>query len=174
MDFAAKPGGNVRPVKDSYAVRLHLMQMMDQGCFRKGSLAGYGVDERDPTADRRLIEFCFSLPHEQLLKDGVTRPLARTALLDRLPNTIINSAPRGLQGAGWYEILSQDEVAEHVELAAASPEASSILNVERLREMVRNWPTKNWNDDHVVEEYRRGLTIAIAAAHFVRTMRSEV
>jgi asparagine synthase (glutamine-hydrolysing) len=173
IDNSVKPGRDTRPQRDSYAVRLHLLKLTDLGCYRKGSLAAYGIDERDPTADRRLIEFCFSLPHEKLLKDGITRPLSRTALSDRLPAEILNHPPRGLQGAGWYEILRKEEVAEHIARMDLCPLVRSVLNIARLREMVENWPTKDWNEDWVVQEYRQGVAMAVSIAHFVRISSGE-
>jgi hypothetical protein len=55
------------------------------GITRKGTLADGGIDVRDPTADRRLIEFCLSVPTEQFFRNGVPRALARAALADRVP-----------------------------------------------------------------------------------------
>jgi asparagine synthase (glutamine-hydrolysing) len=171
IDNRVRPGRDGRPQRDSYAVRLELLKLIDLGCYRKGSLAGYGIDERDPTADRRLIEFCLSLPHNQLLKNGITRPLARAALADRLPRLIANGAPRGLQGAGWYEILHRDEVADHIE--SMGPIAQSILNVPRLRDLVDRWPTGNWNDDWVVQDYRQSVATAVSIADFIRSVAGD-
>ena len=100
IDNSVNPGRDTLPPKDSYALRLQLLQSMDPGVARKAALAGWGIEERDPTADRRLIEFCLSLPHDQLLKNGVARPLAKRALADRLPPLILDGAPRGYQGGG--------------------------------------------------------------------------
>jgi asparagine synthase (glutamine-hydrolysing) len=169
VDATDKPGRDGRPARNSYQVRYQLMRDWDQGYARKGSLGGWGIDERDPLADRRLIEFCLSLPHDQLLKNGVTRPLARAALADRLPSSL-QGAPRGLQGAGWYESLKRDEMAAHVARIGDCSLSSSILDVDRLQHMIDHWPQGSWNDHLVVQEYRQGLAMAVAAGHFIRTM----
>ena len=36
------------------------------GNYNKGTLAGWGIDVRDPTADRRLVEFCLTVPLETI------------------------------------------------------------------------------------------------------------
>jgi asparagine synthase (glutamine-hydrolysing) len=172
IDNSHNPGRDTVPPRDSYAMRRTLLQSVDPGTHRKGSLAGFGIDERDPTADRQLIEFCLSLPPDQLLKDGVTRPLARRALADRLPGAILNDGPRGYQMPDWNEALRLEEVRKQVELVAASPTAASIIDVGRLRQMVDDWPTGDWNSPRVVMEYRFRFLIALSVAHFIRSFEA--
>ena len=82
------------------------MRRADTGNYSKGALAGWGVDLRDPTADRRLVEYCLSVPTDQYLKDGVPRALGKRALADRLPEAVINQRFKGYQSADWYEGLT--------------------------------------------------------------------
>jgi asparagine synthase (glutamine-hydrolysing) len=169
IDNSINPGRDTLPPKDSYAIRRQLLQSVDPGTSRKASLASFGIDERDPTADRELIEFCLGLPFDQMLKDGVTRPLARRALADRLPNLTLNDAPRGYQMADWHEALRLEEVRIEVDRIADTPMAASIINVPRLRQMVDAWPKQGWNSPRVVLEYRFHFLIALSVAHFIRT-----
>ena len=67
-----------RPWKDGIAMRLWVLSRGDHGNYHKGSLAGWGVDQRDPTSDRRLVEYCLSIPTEHIL---------RTACRARSPST---------------------------------------------------------------------------------------
>jgi asparagine synthase (glutamine-hydrolysing) len=145
------------------------LQNVDPGPSRKASLALFGIDERDPTGDRELIEFCLGLPFDQLLKDGLTRPLARHALADRLPALTLNEAPRGYQMADWHEALRLEEVRGEVDRIAQTPLAASIINVPRLRQMIETWPTRGWNSPRVVLEYRFHFLIALSTAHFIRS-----
>ena len=39
--------------------------------MRRGRLAGWGIDRRDPLADKRLVEYCLSIPTEHYLANGV-------------------------------------------------------------------------------------------------------
>lgn len=168
IDNSRNLGRDTFPAKNSYDLRLRLLQRYDIGVFRKAALLRSGIDERDPTSDRRLIEFCLNLPHDQLLKNGVTRPLARLALADRLPPTIIEDAPRGYQMADWYEALHPAAMRQEVELVEKCPLACSIINVGRLREMAENWPQGDWNSNRVVQDYRFSFLMALSAAHFIR------
>ena len=88
-----------RPWKDGFAMRLHYLQATDPGNFNKGDLGGLQVDYRDPTADVRLLEFCFAVPMEQFLRDGTPRALARRALADRLPKQVLEQ--NALRSIRW-------------------------------------------------------------------------
>jgi asparagine synthase (glutamine-hydrolysing) len=170
IDNSVNPGRDTIPPRDTYRLRRELLQNMDPGTFRKSALAQWGVDERDPTADSRLITFCLSLPYDQLLKNGLPRPLARRALSDRLSSTILESAPRGYQMADWYEPLTPERLRKELEIIRESEFASSLLNVERLASMIENWPTSDLNGNKAVQEYRFAFLLALSAAHFVRTL----
>lgn len=54
-----------------------------EGLDRMG--AAVGVELRFPFWDRRLVEFCISLPSDEKLRDGHTRAILRRALGPRLP-----------------------------------------------------------------------------------------
>lgn len=50
----------------------------------------YGIDIKFPFMDRKLIEFCLSIPSSQKLKNGVSRSLLRRSLKNIIPNSIYN------------------------------------------------------------------------------------
>lgn len=71
----------------------------------KESLA-HGLIIRDPTRDKRLIEFCLSLPGEQFMKEGIERRLIRYSMAGILPDIIrCNVEKRGIQGADKLQRL---------------------------------------------------------------------
>ncbi|HYG46488.1 MAG TPA: asparagine synthase-related protein [Allosphingosinicella sp.] len=145
------------------------LMAMDWGEHRKGILAGWGIDKRDPTADIRLIDFCLSLPLDMLMKDGVRRPLARAALADRVAPAVLAEKRKGYQSADWHVGLSRDRagVARLVEAMAADETASRLIDVERLRALVREWPDSGWEDPGVMGAYRIGLLKGLTAGHFI-------
>jgi asparagine synthase (glutamine-hydrolysing) len=142
---------------------------MDWGEHRKGILGGWGLDKRDPTADVRLIDFCLSLPLDMLMKGGERRPLARAALADRVAATVLDERRKGYQSADWHVGLSRDRdsAARLLDAMAADPTASSLIDVERLRALVRNWPSGGWDNPRIIGEYRIGLLKGLTAGHFV-------
>jgi asparagine synthase (glutamine-hydrolysing) len=159
-----------RPWKDGRAARLWAMRRGDRGAHQKGVLAGWGIDMRDPTADRRLVEFCLAAPTDQFMRDGRPRALARRALADRLPAAVLDAPLKGYQAADWHEGLTaaRDEVAAEVERLIASAPAAKALDAERMRQLVRDWPQAGWDRHEVMEPYRLALLRGISAGHFLR------
>ncbi len=151
-----------------YAARFALVTAYDVGTFRKGALAEFGIDERDPTADRRLLDFSFRLPPSQLLNNGTWRPLARRALADILPPEVLNSRLRGYQGADWYERLTQADARHLFEQVESSREAEEILDLDKLRAAIDRWPANGWAQPRTIALYRVRLPIALLTGVFVQ------
>ncbi len=158
-----------RPAKNAFAYRLSLLS--DAGAVtQQGVLAEWGVDLRDPTADKRLLEFCLGVPTDQFLKHGQTRSLARRALADRLPAAVLDAPATGYQGADWHEGLSADRAglaAELARLEACAP-AARLLDLPRLRRLLDDWPQDGWETQSVREAYRHALLRGVSAGHFLR------
>lgn len=163
-----------RPPRNSFAEVPRGLATYDFGQFRKGALAGWGLDERDPTGDRRLTEFCMSLPIDMLLKNGVRRPLARAALSDRLPPAVLAERSKGYQAADWHEGLTRDlrAVSELVDEIASDAEAASIIDVDALRAWIAAWPKDGWERLPIMARYRSALLPALSAGHFMGRVRA--
>lgn len=74
----------------------------------KISLA-YGVTRRDPTRDKRVIEFCMNIPEDQWVRDGLERRLIRVAMKDILPDKYrLNTTVRGKQAADWLQRIAPE------------------------------------------------------------------
>jgi asparagine synthase (glutamine-hydrolysing) len=131
------------------------------------------VDERDPLADRRLVEFSLRLPPEQLYWNGVSRPLARAALADRVPASVIDLKVRGLQGADWAMRFTQENAYELLEEISPNPVASDLFDLDRIRRAIDRWPTADWNQQSVLGEYRLCLIGALSTAMFALVYEEE-
>lgn len=166
-----RPGENP-PQWDSFDTRLATLTRIDPGNFNKGMLAGWGVDVRDPTADRRLVEYCLGLPMDQFLRDGETRRIARRALADRLPPAVLEERRKGFQAADWSDALTaaRPEIDAELERVAACAAAARVLDVERMRRLVDNWPLSGWGSAESIGAYRLGLTRGLAMGHFLRRL----
>ncbi|HEX2764767.1 MAG TPA: asparagine synthase-related protein [Allosphingosinicella sp.] len=165
--------GVARPPKSCFAAAQAAFCDMDLGEYRKGVLGGWGIDKRDATADRRLIEFCLSLPLDMLMKKGERRPLARAALADRLPLAVLQEHRKGYQASDWHIGLTRalPEINVLIEEIAADPEASSLVDVERLRSLVHAWPDRDWETPETIASYRVALLQGLAAGHFILAAR---
>jgi asparagine synthase (glutamine-hydrolysing) len=104
----------------------------------------YGIETRDPTADRRVVEFCMAVPGTQYLQDGVSRSLIRRALAGRVPDQIRLRSSIGLQSADWPEWLPscRAPIADELERLEASDTARRCLDLPKLRRLVDHWPQR--------------------------------
>ncbi len=160
--------GISRPEKDEKGFRLRMLQQAEFGNSRKGGLAQWQIDGRDPTADRRLVEFCLSLPPDQLLRDGVTRRMARVGLSDRMPRSVLHG-PRGYQFADWYEMLTPagfEDVLDRLE----GSEAAEVLDIGAVRELASQWPGEDLASLKTVGTFRMDLLRALSAGIFAATV----
>jgi asparagine synthase (glutamine-hydrolysing) len=126
---------------DTRASRYERFLTADIRCdIERGYEALYQVQERDPTADLRLVEFCLSIPEEQYSRDGVSRRLVREAMRERLPREVLSNPLRGLQAADWFERLVAARPRLEEELAGfeRSPLVRNALDLERLRGLHNN------------------------------------
>jgi asparagine synthase (glutamine-hydrolysing) len=165
-------GWAIAPPRDAPARRWTMLRTADPGSYRKRSLAEWGVEERDPTNDRRLVDFCFSLPPEALLDGGMRRPALRHALAGRVPTAVLEQRLRGYQMPDWYEQVRGDEVRAFARAEAESGRAGSIVDFEAVEAVARSWPTSGWEERPVVYLYRMHLLRTLAAASFVNSVRN--
>ncbi len=158
-----------RPSRDTFASRVAGLQRVDQGNYAKGFLGGWGIDHRDPTADRRLVEFCLNIPTEQFISDGRPRSLARRALADRVPAAVLNEPRRGYQAADWHETLSANrgELSDWIGRLEDCAPAAAALDLSRLHRMVAEWPQGGWESDAVRYPYRYALLRGLSVGHFL-------
>jgi len=103
-----------------------------------GLEALHGVESRDPTVDRRVVEFCLSIPEEQFQRGGVSRSLPRRTMADRWPPEVAANNRRGLQGSDWYPLLLETRPALRTILdrLSSSPLAVESLDLERIRKIL--------------------------------------
>ena len=159
-----------RPWKDGFAMRLWGMSRFDLAEVNKGTLAGWAIDQRDPLADKRLVEYCLRIPTDEYFSNSTYRALARRAFSDRLPQAVISTRKRGHQAADWHEGVAaarSDIVAELVRLADCAPVARA-LDIEKMKGLIDNFPTSGWERVEVEDRYRLALLRGIGVGHFLR------
>ncbi|WP_068498670.1 asparagine synthase-related protein [Paenibacillus kribbensis] len=96
----------------------------------------YGLWERDPTGDSRVIRFCLSVPFEQYVQNGRDRALIRTAMKDHLPDVVrLNQRVRGVQPADWLHrmIPCWDTFMGELQMMCHDLRAAEYLNIELIK-----------------------------------------
>ena len=152
--------------KSGFAARRSLLLGFDD-CSATG-IAVWGIETRDPTADRDLIEFSFSLPSEILASGEASRPLYAAAFSDRLPDEVLNPTERGLQTADWDETFTQERVTEDFQKSSKHPAVSRLIDISRVQQILDEWPRNGWRDREQALFYRNDVLRIVSLANFIR------
>jgi asparagine synthase (glutamine-hydrolysing) len=70
--------------------------------------SGFALEIRDPTMDRRVLEFCLAIPDHQYVREGNRRFLIRRAMDGILPPGVLLNRQRGMQATDIGKRLCQD------------------------------------------------------------------
>ena len=178
LEHKAKASGfdfAYRPRRSAFDVRTWSLARTDGGQYFKGVLAEWGLSVRDPTADRRVVEYCLSVPAEEFIRDGVPRSLARRAFLDRISTEVAENPLSGYQSADWYEAMEQDisTIRAEADAIASSSLASQAIDGPWLKDSLKSWPPWDLASERTVTRYRWGALRALAAGHFIRKVAGE-
>ncbi len=151
------------------AVRRSMYEYYDPGVSNGVAAAGWQIEQRDPTQDKRIFEFCFGIPIEQYLVGGQSRSLIRRAMQGRLPESTLRRTTRGLQSADWYLTVAaaRPQLSAELTRIERSPLARRILDTARLRTLLDTWPSSGYHTSQVSDVWHLALTRGIAAGSFL-------
>lgn len=133
----------------------------------------WGVTQRDPTVDRRLLAVATVQPEWWRRHDGWDRAIVRRAMADRLPTSISARTRRGAQLPDWYERLDEarPRLADELEAMRDHPLSRRVIDVERLNTLFSAWPQPGTaataSTDHI-RDYRLAMTRAVLVSGYVR------
>jgi asparagine synthase (glutamine-hydrolysing) len=74
----------------------------------------------------------------------------------------------------WYEHLEsqRDQLARQVAELSSSTLVRRMIDVGRLENALKNWPTGGWHTTEVFQEYNLALTRGVAGGRFLRWLES--
>ena len=128
-----------------------------------------GLDYTCPFTDRRVLEFCLSLPEAMFVRDGRTRWLARAAFRTLLPPEVRDNVTKGAQNPEWFHHLTlrRGALREQLERIESSPLASRALDVPRLKALLDRWPASAEEAEAAGPAYRSVLARGLHAGAFL-------
>jgi asparagine synthase (glutamine-hydrolysing) len=137
---------------------------------RASSRAIFGFEWRDPHADRTLLEFLLRVPEWMYRQNGVRRSFARKVLADRLPPEILNETKMGVQGVTWFQRMDMRRavLGEEIEQLAASPLASRLIDVPRMKRILEKWPKDAQSAEDRRQEVRVAFGRGLHVGQFIR------
>ncbi len=134
----------------------------------------FGVELRDPTFDRRLVEFCLAIPTQLYLRDGEDRWLLRHAMAGALPDAVRLRTGIGVQAADWHErfTAAQAEINQTLRTLRSSELAARCIDLPRLERSMERWPVADYSSRRVLLEYRYALSRALVLGRFIAWFES--
>ncbi|UOK70336.1 asparagine synthase-related protein [Ancylobacter polymorphus] len=166
-----------RPWADGKAMRIAVLNRIDPGAVHHASLARHGVDTRDPTSDRRVVDFCLALPERHFIHRGRVSSLLRDAMEGLMPAAHLARRTRGYQAADWYEgvVAAREELLAEIARLESSPLASRALDLKRLRALATDLPDPSTPPDQIgmltrahEQTHRLALLRGLSVGRFIR------
>jgi asparagine synthase (glutamine-hydrolysing) len=153
--------------------RLFRLQMLKQGQGSAASTAAkrcFGLELTDPMADRRLVEYCISLPEEAFCQGGMPRSLIRDAMKGKLPDKVRLEQRIGLQAADAATLMAanREGITAEVRLMQASDLANRYLDMPALARLVEEWPSGEFPDQKIWFAYVNKLLRGVSFGRFLR------
>lgn len=129
----------------------------------------YGIEQRDPTGWRPLLEFCAGIPSDLFVRDGERRWLARELGRGVLPDSIRRNRRKGLHQADWHFRLGRQRARLLALLTAMErvPRLAEMIDFARIRPALENWPASDAVSDHDRMVLESALPRAILLGRFV-------
>lgn len=165
FDLSFRPLRGVREFSEFVLRRLDIF-----GHEQKGQIAAFGVDARDPTSDRRVVEFVHGVPSDLFLRNGQTKWLYHRAFAERVPDAVKNARGKGLQGADWHERYrrAQPELRDEFALALGHPAVCSLMETGSFTQVLDRQLTAGVPDMQATYRIRLRLLRGLSVVHFMR------
>lgn len=134
------------------------------------TLAAWDIDLRDPTIDRRVATFCYSIPSDQFFRNGVSRRLLRRAMTGVLPAEILNEKGRGRQAANWCDaaLKARTALLQECDDLQACPRTKNLLDTTRISAVLRDAEASAIAKDQQLANRFHHALLAINTGRFVR------
>lgn len=128
-----------QPSADTRGMRFRIIHpgVSNIGCFWHEIGLYFQLPVLDPTADKRVMEFCLGIPDDQHLKGGVDRRLVRRAFENDLPEQVLWNRHKGLQAADIVLRLraSAKQVGALIDKLSRSELTRYFLDIPKLRKI---------------------------------------
>jgi asparagine synthase (glutamine-hydrolysing) len=156
---------------DSRAHRLSLLRRADLGASIHAFRQLSGVWMTDPTVDRRVIEYCLSVPVEYFCEGGIPRSLIRNAMVGRLPEQVRTERRKGVQAADFGEHFRAERPEALTELGRLRRVDLAVRSLD-LPEMegLLQWPEAQIREQGGAVYYWPKLLRALSLGRFLRRM----
>ena len=160
------------PQKNSRLARLQAIRRIDRAAVIAGTKRRFGYDFADPMGDRRLFEYCLSLPEEAFCRGGRPRSLIRDAMENRLPSMVRDELRRGRQAADAAALMAEnrEQIVAEIRRLQRSDLANRYLDMPAIGKLIDDWPNGGWPNAAIKQTYEGKLLRAVSFGRFIRCM----
>ncbi|MCB2076248.1 MAG: hypothetical protein KDE55_00970 [Novosphingobium sp.] len=179
LDRARKAGHHLRYRTPGSSRRIRVEMLLsgseDGADINQAMALLHGIEIRDPTSYRPLLEFCLAIPDDQYLRDGTPRWLARRMLDGIVPAQVIAETRRGAQAVDFPVRLAARHASllAEIEELAAEPRFAEMFDLDRLRSELAEWSPGVVMTSETSSTLLLALTSALTFARFIRFTESE-
>lgn len=144
--------------------------------IRNGTMVGpishsfgsyYHMEQRDPTADVRLLEFCMAIPDEQNTFNGGERMMVRRSMEGIVPDGVRWNIVRGMQSADLLYRLDN----QHLEVTKQLAQLQYINEVTQyvdIHAMTESWNRMTTSPSAAVTHLAECLMRGFSTAYFLQ------
>lgn len=131
-----------------------------------------GIEVRDPTLDRRVVEFCLTIPEEEFLRGGKARAVFRRAFGKDVPAEVLANQRIGRQGYGRNQSMrcSLPGFRDEIDRVPEHSPARRLFDLDALAHLASTPPDPDDGGIDFDAAYTRKLSRGISALHFVNRM----
>ncbi len=173
LNVLIRQGGN-NPFNRSWTNPIDKrMNIIRPGRNHVGSLwqnfgLNYGIEVRDPTFDKTLMEFCISVPDSYYLSKDYDRDLIRNALNGYLPDKVRLNKKRGLQAADIQFRIRENEkeIKKILNGFEGISSVNRLLDLDKMKSVFANVSTDNADAQKIGSILLRGLGIGMFIEQF--------
>jgi asparagine synthase (glutamine-hydrolysing) len=126
-----------------------IMPGFNHRCYSGAALSNYfGIEWRDPSADKRVIEYALTIPNEAFFNENnENRNIIKIMMKNKLPDKVLYAREKGLQGADTGKRLSSEKKRfdELLHKLGESALVGEFIDIKRLENDWRQ--IKNINDN---------------------------
>ena len=137
----------------------------------------YGIIKRDPTKDKRIMEFCLSIPSGEYVHEGEERYLIRSAMEGYLPEEIrTNWRKRGRQSADWVDRLKPNwnNILKSIKEALNDEDVQRYVDVPKVERLMDKYKNLQYLDDDIMPNEVKLILIPLVFYRFLLQYREMV
>ncbi len=148
----------------------HMLPMADAAPMNAAIRAAFRVDRRDPTADRRVLEYCLSTPADIFLREGQPKWLYRKAFGERVPAPLWEDRHVGLAASDWkaVQIQAQAALVGELQRQLATDACSDVVDVRTLLGLAQSLEEADPADRASYYRYNLKLMRGLSTGIFTR------